>query len=106
MQHRLRTAEGATAYARRSCTIEPTFGDIKTNRAMPGFRRRSLPAAKSEWSFINLAGNMLKLRRHLAATATAGPPTQTSTRQPSASNGQRSPTRKRPPAATPSASAA
>lgn len=71
MEHRLRTAEGATAYARRSCTIEPTFGDIKTNRAMPGFRRRGLPAAKSEWSFINLAGNMLKLRRHLAAATAA-----------------------------------
>jgi transposase len=71
MEHRLRSAEGAAAYAQRGCTIEPIFGDIKTNRAMPGFRRRGLPAAHSEWSFINLAGNLLKLHRHRATTAIA-----------------------------------
>jgi transposase len=69
MQHRLRTPEGAAAYAQRSCIIEPVFADRKTNRAMPGFRRRGLPAAQSEWAFMSLAHNMLKLRQHRASTA-------------------------------------
>jgi Transposase DDE domain len=57
------------AYAQRSPTIEPLFGDRKTNRAMPSFRRRGLPAAQSEWAFMHLAGNLLKLRQHRAAAA-------------------------------------
>jgi transposase len=69
MEHRLRTPEGAAAYAQRSCTIEPVFADRKTNRAMPGFRRRGLPAAQSEWAFMSLAHNLLKLRQHRAGTA-------------------------------------
>jgi DDE family transposase len=68
-EHRLRTAEGAAAYAQRSHTIEPVFADRKHNRAMRGFRRRGLDAAKSEWAFMHLAANMLKLRRHRVAAA-------------------------------------
>jgi transposase len=71
MEHRLRTAEGAAAYAQRSRTIEPVFADRKENRAMRGFRRRGLEAARSEWAFMHLAGNLLKLRQHRAAAATA-----------------------------------
>jgi transposase len=70
MEHRLRTAEGAAAYAQRSHTIEPVFADRKHNHGMRGFRRRGLPAVNSEWAFMNLAANMLKLRQHrTAATA-------------------------------------
>src|SRR3954470_9180862 len=69
MEHRLRTAEGAAAYAQRSHTVEPVFADRKHNRAMRGFRRRGLPAAQSEWAFMHLAANLLKLRQHRAATA-------------------------------------
>jgi transposase len=71
MQHRLRTAEGAAAYAKRSHTIEPVFADRKHNRAMRSFRRRGLQAAKSEWALMHLAANLLKLRQHRTATATA-----------------------------------
>jgi transposase len=71
MEHRLRTPEGATAYAKRSHTIEPVFADRKHNRAMRSFRRRGLQAAKSEWALIHLAGNLLKLRQHRTATTTA-----------------------------------
>jgi hypothetical protein len=71
MEHRLRTPEGAAAYAQRSHTIEPVFADRKHNRGIRGFRRRGLPAAQSEWAFINLAGNMLKLHQHRATTAAA-----------------------------------
>jgi transposase len=69
MEHRLRTPEAAAAYAQRSCTIEPVFADRKQNRGMRGFRRRGLAAVNSEWAFMHLAGNMLKLRQHRAAAA-------------------------------------
>jgi hypothetical protein len=61
MEHRLRTAEGAAAYAKRSTTIEPVFGNHKGNRSFTRFRRRGLGAVRAEWSFMNLAHNMGKL---------------------------------------------
>lgn len=69
MEHLLRTPQGAAAYAKRSQLIEPIFGDRKHNRNTRRFRRRGLPAVRSEWAFINLAGNLLKLYQHQAAIA-------------------------------------
>jgi transposase len=69
MEHLLRTPQGAAAYAQRSQLIEPVFGDRKHNRNTRRFRRRGLPAARSEWAFINLAGNLLKLHQHRASIA-------------------------------------
>ncbi|MBV8733948.1 MAG: transposase [Solirubrobacterales bacterium] len=71
MEHLLRTPQGADAYAHRSRLIEPIFGDRKHNRGIRGFRRRGLSAARSEWAFMHLAGNLLKLQQHRAAAATA-----------------------------------
>jgi transposase len=71
MEHLLRTPQGAAAYAQRSCLIEPIFGDRKHNRGIRSFRRRGLSAVRSEWAFMHLAGNMLKLHHHRAAAATA-----------------------------------
>jgi transposase len=71
MEHLLRTPQGTSAYAQRSRLIEPIFGDRKHNRGIRGFRRRGLNAVRSEWAFIHLAGNMLKLHQHRAAPATA-----------------------------------
>jgi transposase len=71
MEHLLRTPQGAAAYAQRSCLIEPVFGDRKHNRGIRGFRRRGLSAARSEWAFMHLAGNMLKLHQHRAAAVIA-----------------------------------
>ena len=68
MEHRLRTPEGAAAYAKRSHTIEPVFAERKHNRAMRSFRRRGLSAAQSEWALMHLAHNLLKLREHRTAT--------------------------------------
>jgi transposase len=67
MEHLLRTPQGTAAYAQRSCLIEPIFGDRKQNRQIRNFRRRGLTAARSEWAFIHLAGNVLKLYQHRAA---------------------------------------
>jgi transposase len=69
MEHLLRTPQGAAAYKQRSCLIEPVFGDRKHNRNTRRFRRRGLPATRSEWAFINLAGNMLKLHQHRTSIA-------------------------------------
>jgi transposase len=71
MEHLLRTPQGAAAYAQRSSLIEPVFGDRKHNRQIRRFRRRGLPAVRSEWAFIQLAGNMLKLHQHRSASAAA-----------------------------------
>ncbi len=68
MEHLLRTPQGTAAYAQRSCLIEPVFGDRKHNRQIRRFRRRGLSAVRSEWAFIHLAANILKLH---AATAAA-----------------------------------
>lgn len=64
MEHRLRTAAGAAAYATRSHTIEPVFGDHKENRGWHGFRRRGLDAVRSEWAFMNASHNLAKLFAH------------------------------------------
>jgi transposase len=61
MEHRLRTPQGAHAYAQRSHTVEPVFGDSKQNRGFTRFRRRGLSAATSEWSLINTVHNLAKL---------------------------------------------
>jgi hypothetical protein len=71
MEHLLRTAQGAVAYKQRSSLIEPIFGDRKHNRGIRSFRRRGLGAVKSEWAFIHLTGNMLKLFQHRTAAAAA-----------------------------------
>jgi transposase len=67
MEHLLRTPQGHTAYKQRSSLIEPVFGDRKHNRGIRHFRRRGLHAVRSEWAFLHLAGNMLKLHKHHAA---------------------------------------
>lgn len=64
MEHRLRTAEGAAAYAKRSHTVEPVFGDHKHNRGFRRFRRRGLGAVRSEWALINTSHNLAKLFAH------------------------------------------
>jgi transposase len=71
MEHRLRTEEGAAAYKQRSHLIEPVFGDRKENRGYRRFRRRGLAAVESEWAFMHLTGNLLKLYRHQHADSLA-----------------------------------
>ena len=64
MEHRLRTKEGGEAYATRSCTVEPVFGDAKENRGYRRFVRRGLSAADSEAGLIFAAHNLLKVFHH------------------------------------------
>jgi transposase len=69
MEHLMRTPQGIAAYKQRSCLIEAVFGDRKHNKGYRRFRRRGLDAVRSEWAFIHLAGNMLKLYDHSAQLA-------------------------------------
>jgi len=64
MEHRLRTDQGARAYAKRSHTVEPVFGHHKENRGWRRFRRRGLAPARSEWALMNLSHNLAKLIEH------------------------------------------
>jgi transposase len=61
MEHRLRTEEGASTYAKRSYTVEPIFGQIKENRSMRRLMRRGITAAQSEWSLMCATSNILKM---------------------------------------------
>lgn len=64
MEHRLRTPDGAAAYAQRSHTVEPVFGQIKHNRGCRRFMRRGLAAGRSEWHLMCATSNLVKLFTH------------------------------------------
>ena len=63
MERKLRTKRGREIYKKRSQTVEPVFGQIKTVRGIDQFVRRGLDACKSEWSLICATHNLLKLWR-------------------------------------------
>ena len=64
MDAKLAEADNAAHYARRKITVEPVFGQIKTNRGYRQFQRRGLTAVNSEWKLICASHNLLKLWRH------------------------------------------
>lgn len=63
MERKLLTRRGRSFYKRRSCTVEPVFGQVKHNRGCDRFQRRGLKAGRSEWRFISGAHNLVKLWR-------------------------------------------
>jgi transposase len=63
MDHTLRTPEGRQLYKQRSWTVEPGFGNLKTNLGFTRFSRRGHQAAQAEWHLITTAANLLKLHR-------------------------------------------
>jgi transposase len=68
MNHTLRTPEGRRLYTQRSWTVEPGFGNLKTNLGFTRFSRRGHRAAQAEWHLITAVANLLKLHRwHPAA---------------------------------------
>lgn len=68
MTHTLRTPEGRHLYKQRSWTVEPGFGNLKSNLGFTRFSRRGLTAAQGEWHLITAVANLLKLHRwHPAA---------------------------------------
>jgi transposase len=63
MKHRLRTAEGRKVYATRKCTVEPTFGIIKSILGFRQFLLRGLQAVQHEWSLVCIGWNLKRLHR-------------------------------------------
>jgi transposase len=65
----LATDWGKELYLRRQGTVEPVFGQIKSNRGANRFLRRGRAAVRSEWRLLTATHNLLKLHQHqLAAT--------------------------------------
>jgi Transposase DDE domain len=59
---------GKELYLKRQGTVEPVFGQIKSNRGANRFLRRGRAAVRSEWR-LTATHNLLKLHQHqLAAT--------------------------------------
>jgi hypothetical protein len=70
MRRVLATEHGQAFYRQRQITIEPVFGQIKSNRAIKRFHRRGRSACRSEWRLIAATHNVLKLHTHRLAAAT------------------------------------
>ena len=65
----LATDWGKQLYLKRQGTVEPVFGQIKSNRGADRFQRRGRSAVRSEWRLLTATHNLLKLHRHQLATA-------------------------------------
>lgn len=63
MERKLMTKRGRLEYKKRSQTIEPLFGQIKSALGMDSFYGRVLASAKAEWNLICAASNLIKLFR-------------------------------------------
>ena len=63
MKRKLQTKAGAAIYAARKAIVEPVFGQIKQARGFRRFSLRGLAKVRSEWAFVCLAHNILKLYR-------------------------------------------
>jgi len=61
MERKLRTKRGHEEYKKRSQTIEPVFGQIKSGRGIDSFYGRDLVSANGEWNLICATHNLLKL---------------------------------------------
>jgi hypothetical protein len=62
MERKLTTKRGRELYRKRSCTIEPVFGQHR-ERGLDRFSRRGLEACRAEWTFENTCHNLMKLFR-------------------------------------------
>jgi hypothetical protein len=65
----LATDWGTQLYLKRQGSVEPVFGQIKSNRGANRFLRRGRSAVRSEWRLHAATHNLLKLHRHQLATA-------------------------------------
>jgi transposase len=65
----LATDWGKELYLKRQGTVEPVFGQIKSNRAANRFLRRGRSAVRSEWRLLTATHNLLKLHQHRLAAA-------------------------------------
>jgi transposase len=64
MDTRLASPAGRSLYRQRQSTIEPVFGDIKTNRRITRFLRRGTDKIRTEWNWILTGHNLTILHHH------------------------------------------
>jgi transposase len=64
MDTRLASPAGRSLYRQRQATIEPVFGDIKTNRRITRFSRRGIHNIRAEWHWILTGHNLTILHKH------------------------------------------
>ena len=62
MLARLDTDEARALYAKRKISVEPVFGNIKSNLRCRRFSGRGMKAVSSEWRFLFAVHNLMKLR--------------------------------------------
>lgn len=67
----LATDFGKQLYLKRQGSVEPVFGQIKSNRGADRFLRRGRSAVRSEWRLLTATHNLLKLHKHQTALAAA-----------------------------------
>jgi transposase len=60
---------GAGLYLKRQGTVEPVFGQIKSNRGANRFLRRGRSAVRSEWRLLAATHNLRKLHQHQLAAS-------------------------------------
>jgi hypothetical protein len=83
MRARLSTPEGRRAYAKRSATVEPVFGQIKEATGFRRFLMRGIKSVAHEWTLICMASNIKKLfradaiRKKTEADTSTAPSTRT-----------------------------
>jgi transposase len=63
MTHLLHTPAGREVYADRKCTVEPTFGIIKSVLGFRQFLLRGLQAVRHEWTLVCIGWNLKRLHR-------------------------------------------
>jgi hypothetical protein len=63
MRRVLATDWGKQLYLKRQGSVEPVFGQIKSNRGANRFLRRGRSAVRSEWRLLAAAHNLQKLHR-------------------------------------------
>ena len=63
LRAKIASPTGKALYARRKCTVEPVFGQIKDARGFRRFSLRGRMKAAAEWAFVCLTHNLLKLFR-------------------------------------------
>lgn len=69
MRQKLKSEEGKRLYRLRSQTVEPVFGQCKSNRGMSRFLAHGCEGAEAESSLMNMCHNMLKMMNNAVAMA-------------------------------------
>ena len=74
MRAKLCSTQGKAIYARRKTIVEPPFGQIEQARGFRRFSLRGLAKVRTEWTFVCLTHNLLKLfRAPFRAPSDVGP---------------------------------